>query len=88
MINEFVIHFAYPLDELRMLDSTLQNASDTGLRILLNRMQLLMEMKPFTLFAKNICNNQIYLQTILIPIDSAEMERLHIQNKRNKIGEH
>jgi acetylornithine/succinyldiaminopimelate/putrescine aminotransferase/predicted amino acid dehydrogenase/acyl-coenzyme A synthetase/AMP-(fatty) acid ligase len=81
----FIIHYAYPLDELRMLEPTLQKASDTGLRILLNRSQVLMDMQPVNVFAKNICNGKIHFRTILLPIDSAEMQRLHHQNKRNKI---
>ena len=60
----FIIHYAYPLSELRMLEPTLQKASDTGLRILLNRSQALMDMKPVNVFAKNICNGRIHFRTI------------------------
>ncbi|MCK4344710.1 MAG: aminotransferase class III-fold pyridoxal phosphate-dependent enzyme [Bacteroidales bacterium] len=80
-----ILHFAYPTDELRMIEKNLAYASDTGLRILFNKIQLLVQMKPMVLFAKNILGGKIHFTTILIPLDSAELERLHRQGKRHEV---
>jgi acetylornithine/succinyldiaminopimelate/putrescine aminotransferase/acyl-coenzyme A synthetase/AMP-(fatty) acid ligase/predicted amino acid dehydrogenase len=81
----FIAHFAYPVEELRLLEKEFCKSSDTGLRILFNKMQLLMEMKPFVLFAKNIFGDRVHFSFICIPLDSAALERFHKQGKRNKL---
>jgi len=81
----FIVHFAYPTEELRMLEKEFVFASDTGLRILFNKIQVLMEMKPVEIFARNILGGKIHFSTILIPLDSAELERLYRQGKRRKV---
>jgi len=81
----FICHFAYPVDELRAFENDFSRASDTGLRILANRIQLLMEMKPVTLFQKNIFGDRIHFTCMIIPLDSAELERRHREGKRKKI---
>jgi len=81
----FIAHFAHPTEELRMLEPEFCKASDTGLRILFNRMQLLMEMKPFLLFSKNLFEGKIHFSFIVLPLDSAELERLHRQGKRRQV---
>lgn len=81
----FIGHFAYPVDELRAFEKDFSRASDTGLRILSNRMQLLMEMKPVILFQKNMFGNRIHFTCMIIPVDSAELERYHREGKRKKI---
>lgn len=80
-----IVHFAYPVQELRIFDPDLCRASDTGLRILFNRMQILLEMKPFKLFSRNICTGRIHFSMIAVPADVAELERMHRQNKREKV---
>ncbi|MFH0761013.1 MAG: aminotransferase class III-fold pyridoxal phosphate-dependent enzyme [Bacteroidota bacterium] len=80
-----IVHFAYPADELRVFDPDMCKASDTGLRILFNRMQMLLQLKPFRLFAQNICKGAVHLSFIVVPTDVAELERLNRQNKREKI---
>ncbi len=80
-----ILHFAYPTDELRMIEPSLRMASDTGIRILFNRIQRLMQMKPLLLSSRNLFGGRIRLNCFLIPLDSAELERLHRQGKRNKI---
>ena len=42
-------------------------------------------MKPFTLLERNLYGGKIHFTFITIPVDSAELERLHKQNKRKKI---
>ena len=81
----FIGHFIYPADELRLFGEEFCRASDTGLRILFNRMQHLLEMKPVTIFKKNILNNRIHFHYIIIPLDSAELERRHREGQRKKI---
>lgn len=81
----FIIHFAHPTKELRMIDRSLSQASDTGLRILFKRFQLMMEMKPFILFAQHIYKKQIHFSVIALPLDSAELEKLHRKGKRQRV---
>jgi predicted amino acid dehydrogenase len=81
----FIGHFAYPVDELRAFERDFSQASDTGLRILSNRIQHLFEMKPVTICKKNIFHERIHLTLTIIPLDSAELERLHREGDRKKI---
>ncbi|MEI7726385.1 MAG: aminotransferase class III-fold pyridoxal phosphate-dependent enzyme [Bacteroidota bacterium] len=81
----FMAHFVDPVNELRMLEPDLCRASDTGLRILFNRMQLLMEMKPFRLIANNLFNGRIHFSFYVLPVDSAELEYLHKSGKTRRV---
>jgi len=81
----FISHFVYPIEELRMMEPDLVKASDTGLRILFNKLQLLLEMKPFVGYSKNIFNDRINFTCIALPIDSSELERLHRTGRRRKL---
>ncbi len=81
----FLAHFVDPVNELRMLEPDLCRASDTGLRILFNRMQLLMEMKPFRLIANNLFNGKIHFSFYVLPVDSAELEHLHKSGKTRRV---
>lgn len=73
----FVAHFSRPADELRILDRDLSRASDTGLRVLFNRLQTVLEMKPVLLYARNLFGGRVHFSFIALPVDSAELERLH-----------
>lgn len=73
----FIAHFSRPAEELRIIDKDLARASDTGLRILFNRLQSVLEMKPVVLYAKNMFGGRIHFSFIALPLDSAELERLH-----------
>jgi len=81
----FIAHFVNPVNELRMLEPDLCRASDTGLRILFNRLQLLMEMKPFKLIANNIFKGRIHFSFYVLPIDSAGLEYLHKCGKSRRV---
>lgn len=81
----FISHFVYPLEELRMMEPALCGASDTGLRILFNKLQFLLEMKPFIGYAKNIFNGKVNFIHIALPIDSSELERMHRTGRRRKV---
>ena len=80
-----VAHFVHPPEELRLLEKDFCKASDTGLRILFNRLQLLLQMKPFVIMQKNLFGGKIHFTFITIPVDSAELERLNRKNKRKNI---
>jgi len=82
-----IAHFVYPDAELRALDKDLCKASDTGLRILFNRFQMLMQAKPFLLFSKNIMNGKIHFSFIALAVDSAELDKCIRQRKQGKINE-
>lgn len=81
----FIGHFAYPVDELRGLEKDFCRASDTGLRILSNRIQGFMEMKPIIIFQKNIFHSRVHFTCMIIPLDSAALERMHREGKRRRI---
>ncbi len=81
----FIAHFAFPLMELRMLVPDFIRASDTGLRILFNRMQILLDSEPVKMLAMNLFNGKIHFSFWVIPLDSSELEFLHKSGKRKQI---
>jgi acetylornithine/succinyldiaminopimelate/putrescine aminotransferase/predicted amino acid dehydrogenase/acyl-coenzyme A synthetase/AMP-(fatty) acid ligase len=81
----FIAHFTRPADELRILEKEFSRASDTGLRILFNRLQVLMEMKPIVLYSKNMFGGRIHFTFIALPVDSAELERLHRLGRTRRV---
>jgi acetylornithine/succinyldiaminopimelate/putrescine aminotransferase/predicted amino acid dehydrogenase/acyl-coenzyme A synthetase/AMP-(fatty) acid ligase len=81
----FIAHFTCPADELRILEKEFCRASDTGLRILFNRFQVLMEMKPIVLYSKNMFGGRIHFTFIALPVDSAELERLHRLGRTRRV---
>jgi acetylornithine/succinyldiaminopimelate/putrescine aminotransferase/predicted amino acid dehydrogenase/acyl-coenzyme A synthetase/AMP-(fatty) acid ligase len=78
-------HFIYPGDELRAFERDFMNASDTGLRILANSMQRIMDMEPATVFKKNIFQGRVHFSCRMIPLDSALLERSHREGNRRKL---
>jgi acetylornithine/succinyldiaminopimelate/putrescine aminotransferase/predicted amino acid dehydrogenase/acyl-coenzyme A synthetase/AMP-(fatty) acid ligase len=81
----FIAHFAFPLKELRMLVPDFARASDTGLRIMFNRMQILLEMEPVQMLGLNLFHGKIHFSFWVIPLDSAELEFLHKSGKRKQV---
>ncbi len=81
----FIAHFAFPLKELRMLVPDFKRASDTGLRILFNRMQILMDREPVQMLAMNLFNGKVHFSFWVIPLDTSELEFLHKSGKRKQI---
>jgi acetylornithine/succinyldiaminopimelate/putrescine aminotransferase/predicted amino acid dehydrogenase len=81
----FIAHFAFPLKELRMLVPDFSRASDTGLRIMFNRMQILMGMEPVQMIALNLFHGKVHFSFWVIPLDSSELEFLHKSGKRKQI---
>nr|WP_321411747.1 aminotransferase class III-fold pyridoxal phosphate-dependent enzyme [uncultured Carboxylicivirga sp.] len=83
-----IAHFVHPTLELRNLGEEYCKASDTGLWLLFNKLQVLMQMKPVVLFSKNILKNKIHFSLILLPVDSAILEKYYRQNKQSEIIKH
>jgi acetylornithine/succinyldiaminopimelate/putrescine aminotransferase/predicted amino acid dehydrogenase/acyl-coenzyme A synthetase/AMP-(fatty) acid ligase len=81
----FIAHFSRPAEELRIMEKDFARASDTGLRILFNRLQAVMEMKPFVLFSKNLFGGRVHFSVIILPVDSAELERQHRLGKTRRV---
>lgn len=81
----FIAHFSRPAEELRIIDRDLARASDTGLRILFNRLESVLEMKPVSLYAKALFGGQVHFRFIVLPADSAELERLHRLGETRRI---
>ena len=81
----FIAHFVFPLKELRMLETDLKKASDTGLRIFFKRMQILMEGKHVQIMATHLFNRKVHFAFYALALDSAELEYLHKSGKRRFI---
>jgi len=84
----FIAHYTHPIEDMKMTMPELNKASDTGIRILFNKIQVLLEMNPFLLYSKNIFNKKINFNFIVVPLDSAQMERMHKMGKRREIVSH
>lgn len=81
----FLSHFVDPVSELCYLDPELFKASATGLRILFNKLQLILRGKPFIFFSKNIHHNQIHFTNIAIPFDASTMEDFYKKGKLDEV---
>lgn len=81
----FIAHFAYPTEELRMLSKSLTQASDTGLWSLFGKFATIMNLEPFVLNSRNLYKGKINLTTIVIPVDSATLEKFHRTEQKRKI---
>ncbi len=80
----FISHFVSASRSLRMIDD-LYHGSDTGLNMLLRKMQILADLKPTLLYTKNLFGGKINLQFIWIPADTAYIESLYRKRKIKKI---
>ena len=78
----FIGNFTIPPKELALIESDLEKASDTGLRILFNKMQSLLEGKSVRLFSKNLMNGKIHFTFYILPFDTAHLEAIHRWGKK------
>ena len=78
----FIGNFTMPPKELVLIEPSLQMASDTGLRILFNKMQSLLDGKSLRLFSKNLMNGKIHFTFYLLPFDTAHLEVVHRWGKK------
>jgi acetylornithine/succinyldiaminopimelate/putrescine aminotransferase/predicted amino acid dehydrogenase/acyl-coenzyme A synthetase/AMP-(fatty) acid ligase len=70
----FVANFTLPYRELQLIEPDFQKASDTGLRILFNRLQILLEGKPIKILSRNLMNNKVHFTFYIFPFDTSQME--------------
>jgi predicted amino acid dehydrogenase len=71
-----------PPKELVLIEPDLEKASDTGLRILFNKMQTLLEGKPIRLFSKNLMNGKVHFTFYILPFDTAHLELISRWGKK------
>lgn len=83
----FVGHFVNPSEELRMLSPSLIQASETGLLKLFQKLQLLLEMEPFILNSENVFSGRVHLNSLIVPLSTASLEKLHRTGKRSEVIE-
>jgi acetylornithine/succinyldiaminopimelate/putrescine aminotransferase/acyl-coenzyme A synthetase/AMP-(fatty) acid ligase len=70
----FIGNFTTPIKELAFIEPDLQKASDTGLRILFRKLQVLLEGKPIRLFSSNLFGGRINFTFYILPFDTAHLE--------------
>jgi acetylornithine/succinyldiaminopimelate/putrescine aminotransferase/predicted amino acid dehydrogenase len=78
----FIGNFTIPPKELVLIEPDLKKASDTGLRILFNKMQSLLEGKSIRLFSKNLMNGKIHFTFYILPFDTAHLELINRWGKK------
>lgn len=70
----FIANFTLPHRELQILEPDFQNASDTGLRILFNHLQILLEGKPIKIIGKNLMQGRVHFTFYILPFDTSQIE--------------
>ncbi len=70
----FIANLTVAHRELQLIDPDLQKASDTGLRILFNRLQVLLEGKAIRLISKNLMKGRVLFTFDILPFDTSQME--------------
>lgn len=78
----FIGNFTIPPKELVLIEPDLKKASDTGLRILFNKMQSLLEGRSIRLFSKNLMNGKIHFTFYILPFDTAHLELVNRWGKK------
>ncbi len=70
----FIGNFTLSHRELQVIEPDLVQASDTGLRILFNRLSTLLDGKPIRIMSKNLLNGKVHFAFYILPFDTAQME--------------
>jgi predicted amino acid dehydrogenase len=87
----FIGNFTISHRELQVLEPDLRQASDTGLRILFGRFQVLLDGKPVKLIARNLMNGRVHFIFYILPFDTSHLEIVSRWGKKryliNKIQE-
>lgn len=73
----FIANFTAPVEELRMIEPDFQLASDTGLRILFDKLQMLLQGKPIHLFSKNLMDGRVNFSFYILPFDTSHLEAVN-----------
>lgn len=78
----FIGNFTIPPLELSLIENDLKQSSDTGIRLLFNKMQTLLEGKSIRLFSKNLMNGRIHFTFYILPFDTAHLEMVSRWGKK------
>lgn len=70
----FIANFTLPHRELQVIEPDFRKASDTGLRILFNRLQIMMEGNPIKIMSTNFLNGRVHFTFYVLPFDTSQME--------------
>lgn len=70
----FVANFTVPHRELQLIEPDFLKASDTGLRILFNRMHILLEGKPIKILSKNLLGDKVHFTFYILPFGTSQLE--------------
>jgi len=70
----FIGNFTISHRELQVLEPDFRQASDTGLRILYDRLQVLMQGKSIKILASNMLNGKVHFTFYLLPFDTTHLE--------------
>lgn len=70
----FIGNFTLSHRELQVIEPDFTKASDTGLRILFKRFQILMEGKPIKILSKNLLDGRIHFTFYILPFDTSQLE--------------
>jgi len=70
----FIGNFTLPHRELQIIEPDFQKASDTGLRILFNRLQILFEGKPIKIISRNLMQGKVHFTFYVLPFDTSQLE--------------
>ena len=78
----FLNHFVHPERELALIERSLGTLPRAVRGALFERLAGLTDLKPATLFARNLFDGRIWFASIILPIDSASLEEIHRSGRR------
>jgi predicted amino acid dehydrogenase len=78
----FISNFTNPASELKVIEPALNHVSETGLRILFSKLQVLFEGKPVKIVAKNLLGGRVHFSFYLLPFDTAFLENVSRWGKK------
>lgn len=78
----FIANFTLPHRELQIMVPDFQKASDTGLRILFKRLQILMEGKPLKIMGLNLLDGKVHFTFYILPFGTSELEVVNRWGKK------
>lgn len=70
----FIGNFTASHRELQLIEPDLVQASDTGLRILFDKLQVLLHGKPVRIMAKNMMQGKVHFIFYILPFDTSHLE--------------
>ncbi|HLP71406.1 MAG TPA: aminotransferase class III-fold pyridoxal phosphate-dependent enzyme [Bacteroidales bacterium] len=70
----FIGNFTISHRELQLIEPDLGQASDTGLRLLFDKLQVLLHGKPVRIMVKNIMQGRVHFIFYILPFDTSHLE--------------